>query len=185
MTVAVMVETDGRRPSQAQAGYVRGHKPTPSQESNTLSQVSCYTTISQLDSEGRVVQTTSADSLATVTGFGTTSEDTDQPSARLLTVDVNIISNSQCRSMNSVYGSKVVSTMMCAGVPAGGRDACKRDSGGPLTLGSLSKRRHVLAGITSYGQECGEEGMFGIYSKISFYRDWILHNMNYPVFCSK
>ena len=68
MTVAVMVETDGRRPSQAQAGYVRGHKPTPSQESNTLSQVSCYTTISQLDSEGRVVQTTSADSLATVTG---------------------------------------------------------------------------------------------------------------------
>ena len=63
-----MVETDGRRPSQAQAGYVRGHKPTPSQESNTLSQVSCYTTISQLDSEGRVVQATSADSLATVTG---------------------------------------------------------------------------------------------------------------------
>ena len=59
------------------------------------------------------------------------------------------------------------------------------DSGGPLTLGSLSKRRHVLAGITSYGQECGEEGMFGIYSKISFYRDWILDNMNYPVFCRK
>ena len=63
-----MVETDGRRLSQAKAGYVRGHKPTPSQESNTLSQVSCYTTISQLDSEGRLTQATSADSLSTVRG---------------------------------------------------------------------------------------------------------------------
>ena len=61
-----MVETDGRRLSQAQAGYVRGHKPTPSQESNTLSQVSCYTTISQ-DNITEVAQlTTSADSIATV-----------------------------------------------------------------------------------------------------------------------
>ena len=71
-----MVETDGRRLSQAQvassqAGYVRGHKPTPSQESNTLSQVSCYTTISQ-DNITEVAQlTTSADSLATVMNEGT------------------------------------------------------------------------------------------------------------------
>lgn len=66
-----MVETDGRRLSQAQAGYARGHKPTPSQESNTLSQVSCYTTISQ-DNITEVAQlTTSADSLATVMNEGT------------------------------------------------------------------------------------------------------------------
>ena len=68
-----MVETDGRRLSQAhvasnQAGYVRGHKPTPSQESNTLSQVSCYTTISQ-DNITEVAQlATSADSIATMMG---------------------------------------------------------------------------------------------------------------------
>ena len=70
------VETDGRRLSQAQvaasqAGYVWGHKPTPSQESNTLSQVSCYTTISQ-DNITEVAQlTTSADSIATVMGSTT------------------------------------------------------------------------------------------------------------------
>ena len=46
-------------------------------------------------------------SVATVTGFGTTSENSDQPSSKLLTVDVNVISNSDCRNMNSVYGSKV------------------------------------------------------------------------------
>ena len=64
-------------------------------------------------------------SLATVTGFGTTSEGSDQPSSRLRTVDVNIISNSVCSAMNSVYGSKLVPSMLCAGVVGGGRDACK------------------------------------------------------------
>ena len=62
-----MVETDARRLSQAQAGYARGHKPTPSQESNTLSQVSCYTTISQDITEPAQLAT-SADSLTTVMG---------------------------------------------------------------------------------------------------------------------
>ena len=66
-----MVETDGRRLSQAQAGYVRGHKPTPSQESNTLSQVSCYTTISQDNITEGAHLTTSADSIATVMGSTT------------------------------------------------------------------------------------------------------------------
>ena len=46
----------------------RGHKPTASQESNTLSQVSCYTTISQ-DNITEVAQlATSADSIATMMG---------------------------------------------------------------------------------------------------------------------
>ena len=46
-----MVQKDG--PGHAVAGYCRsgpgrerGHKPTPSQESNTLSEVSCFTTLS-------------------------------------------------------------------------------------------------------------------------------------------
>ena len=64
---------------------------------------------------------TPVNSVATVTGFGTTSADTDQPSTRLLTVDVNIISNSDCKSKNNVYSSKVVDTMVCASVPQGGK----------------------------------------------------------------
>ena len=36
----------GQVPLGPGQGRERGHKPTPSQESNTLSEVSCYTTIS-------------------------------------------------------------------------------------------------------------------------------------------
>jgi hypothetical protein len=40
---------------------------------------------------------------------------------RLLTVDVNIISNTDCMSKNNVYSTKVVDTMLCASVPQGGK----------------------------------------------------------------
>ena len=40
---------------------------------------------------------------------------------RLLTVDVNIISNDECMSKNDVYSTKVVGTMLCASVPQGGK----------------------------------------------------------------
>ena len=42
------------------------------------------------------------DSLAKVTGFGTTSESSSEPSARLLGVDVRIIPLAQCAASNQV-----------------------------------------------------------------------------------
>ena len=128
------------------------------------------------------------DSVATVTGFGTTSAESDQPSTRLLTVDVNIISNSACRSKNPVYSSKVVDTMLCASVPQGGKvvqgvlcagtdilptaqDACKRDSGGPLVQAEGGK--NTLLGVVSWGQGCAEARYPGVYTRVSKYRTWI------------
>ena len=64
-------------------------------------------------------------------------------------------------------------------------EPCQGDSGGPLTVSQQPHAHHVLVGITSYGLECGKKGQYGIYSKISFYRDWIQSNMKSPVVCSE
>ena len=40
---------------------------------------------------------------------------------RLLSVDVNILSNADCRAMNALYASRVADTMICAGVSGGGK----------------------------------------------------------------
>ncbi|MFI1332027.1 serine protease [Streptomyces sp. NPDC020845] len=52
-------------------------------------------------------------------------------------------------------------TMMCAGLPDGGRDACQGDSGGPLVA------RGKLVGLVSWGSGCAEAGRPGVYTRIS------------------
>ena len=128
-----------------------------------------------------------AGSSATVTGFGTTSADSDAPSSHLLTVNVNILTNSECRAKNPIYSGKVDSNMICAGVGQGGKDACKRDSGGPL-VAELGGRAN-LVGVVSWGYGCAavstskkvsrslfvffREGMFGVYVEVAKLRNWI------------
>ena len=135
-------------------------------------------------------------SVARVTGFGTTSEAAEEPSPRLLGVEVRVISLAECRASNSVYGAKLVSSMLCAGdsvlggrwvavpsiflssvkllthltfkigpaVTAVLRDACKRDSGGPLVQ-SLGGAGAGLVGVVSWGQGCGQARYPGVYTR--------------------
>ncbi|XP_044153913.1 complement C1s subcomponent [Bufo gargarizans] len=65
----------------------------------------------------------------------------------------------------------VTSNMLCAG--EGGHDTCSGDSGGPLMFEDLKVRRNkrfYIAGIVSWGIECGD---FGMYTKVQNYVDWI------------
>ncbi|NDC55130.1 MAG: hypothetical protein EBZ74_12900 [Planctomycetia bacterium] len=48
-------------------------------------------------------------------------------------------------------------------------DACHGDSGGPLFRNSTNE----LFGITSWGIGCGETNIPGVYTNISYFRDWI------------
>lgn len=68
--------------------------------------------------------------------------------------------------------------MLCAGIKAGGRDSCYGDSGGPLL--ATEAGRPVQIGIVSWGEgpsdsevKCGHADVYGVYSRIDSFRDWI------------
>ena len=68
--------------------------------------------------------------------------------------------------------------MLCAGIKAGGRDSCYGDSGGPLL--ATEAGRPVQIGIVSWGEgpsdsevKCGHADVYGVYSRIDNFRDWI------------
>ncbi|KAL5276505.1 hypothetical protein ACFFRR_001996 [Megaselia abdita] len=89
-------------------------------------------------------------------------------SAVLMTAKVPIIDDQTC---STNYEDMILDGMLCAGYMAGGTDACNGDSGGPLVCDKK------LVGVVSTGYQCALEGFPGIYANVSFYRPWILKNL--------
>ncbi|XP_078131867.1 serine protease 27-like [Sander vitreus] len=100
-----------------------------------------------------------------VTGFGIT--DNGTLADNLQEVMVPIVGNNQCRC---TYGD-LTGNMMCAGVPAGGKDSCQGDSGGPLVIKKGST--WIQSGIVSFGRGCGLPNIPGVYTRVSQYQEWI------------
>ncbi|XP_004517887.1 trypsin eta [Ceratitis capitata] len=100
---------------------------------------------------------------ATVTGWGTLSEGGVQ-AQQLQAVNVFVLDRSMC---TAAYGGRFTAAMLCAGLPAGGKDACQRDSGGPLLVANQ------LAGIISWGVGCARAGNPGVYVNVAHVRTWI------------
>lgn len=107
---------------------------------------------------------------ATVTGWGTlTSGLLDYP-PDLHEVEVPIVANDEC---NAAYGGSITADMLCAGLPAGGRDSCQGDSGGPLVIFDEGSGYWWQAGIVSWGQGCGIPAIPGVYTRVSEYVEWL------------
>merc|ERR1711915_350945 len=106
-----------------------------------------------------------------VSGWGTTTEGGSTPSS-LRSVTVPIVSDQECRD---AYGQNDVDdSMICAGLPEGGKDSCQGDSGGPLACSDTGST--YLAGIVSWGYGCARPSYPGVYCEVSYYVDWILAN---------
>ncbi|XP_060102917.1 complement factor I [Heteronotia binoei] len=83
---------------------------------------------------------------------------------------VNLMSN-----CSEIYKERYFKGMECAGTYDGSVDSCKGDSGGPLVCFDSNNVAYVW-GIVSWGENCGEEGHPGVYTKVADYFEWISHH---------
>uniref|UniRef100_A0A6P7FH46 Serine protease snake-like n=1 Tax=Diabrotica virgifera virgifera TaxID=50390 RepID=A0A6P7FH46_DIAVI len=100
----------------------------------------------------------------------------------LLYVKLNEVATEECRNSYSDVGKSVLpygidgDTMICAGGDMG-RDTCEGDSGGPLQVKNSKKYSYGtgyrIVGITSFGKACGITRSPSVYTRVSYYLDWI------------
>ena len=136
-------------------------------------------------------------------GWGDTTMDdeTKEPSEALMAVDVEVISNDDCRQVSGTDGiytnnyiNYIFPSMICTLTP--GSDACQGDSGGPLVIPGEGGSKDIQIGVgkyyccvrslilfmlgfelipytlVSWGIGCAR--MFpGVYSRVSIAYDWI------------
>ncbi len=106
-----------------------------------------------------------------VSGWGTLQSGASSLPSALQWVGVPLITNQQC---SSSYGG-ITSSMICAGLPEGGKDSCQGDSGGPLVCNENGQA--VLTGVVSFGIGCALPNYPGVYARVTAVIDWIQSNM--------
>lgn len=120
----------------------------------------------------------------TVIGFGDTnpSNSISTPSNSLRKVDLQYVTADSCNrdyggGFSSWFGggNRIEAGMMCA--VNEGKDSCGGDSGGPLFLEGSSTSADELVGIVSWGISCADEDYPGVYTRVSYYYDWIVDTM--------
>src|SRR5262249_38683933 len=104
-----------------------------------------------------------------VTGWGRTYEG-GATSSDLMKATVPYVDSAVCNEP-SAYNGSILPGMMCAGLHEGGVDACQGDRGGPLVFRHADGR--LLVGVVSWGEGCARRLKYGIYTRVTTYRDWI------------
>ncbi|KAB1283542.1 Mannan-binding lectin serine protease 1 [Camelus dromedarius] len=99
-------------------------------------------------------------------------------------VKLPVVPHAECKtSYESRSGNySVTENMFCAGYYEGGKDTCLGDSGGAFVILDDSSKHWVAQGLVSWGgpEECGSKQVYGVYTKVSNYVDWVWEQMGTP-----
>ncbi|XP_054338599.1 mannan-binding lectin serine protease 1 isoform X5 [Pongo pygmaeus] len=99
-------------------------------------------------------------------------------------VKLPVVPHAECKtSYESRSGNySVTENMFCAGYYEGGKDTCLGDSGGAFVIFDDLSQRWVVQGLVSWGgpEECGSKQVYGVYTKVSNYVDWVWEQMGSP-----
>ncbi|XP_076817749.1 transmembrane protease serine 9-like [Clavelina lepadiformis] len=115
-----------------------------------------------------------ADTTCIITGWGNIF-----PSSGLFTAPealyqarVPIVDLTECTDLYSPE-TQIKVSQICAGfVEGGGVDTCQGDSGGPLVC-LVGENTWYQVGITSFGIGCAQPGYPGVYTRLSYFTQWI------------
>ncbi|KAM4609950.1 transmembrane protease serine 12 [Polymixia lowei] len=118
-------------------------------------------------------------SLCFITGWGSTHYK-GKGVDRLQKAEVEIIDRRTCNLIDWFAGS-ITDNMICAGSETGAVDACQGDSGGPLQCYSEDEESFYVAGVTSFGDECGSPQRPGVYARTSRFGVWLKTTQARPI----
>ncbi|XP_034514093.1 serine protease 42 [Ailuropoda melanoleuca] len=94
-------------------------------------------------------------------------------------VDQDIIHHEKCNELiqkaMTTKRNIVLEGMLC-GYKEAGKDSCQGDSGGPLVC--ELNATWVQVGIVSWGIGCGRKNYPGVYTEVSFYKDWVIGQLS-------
>ncbi|MBN3276696.1 MASP1 protease, partial [Polyodon spathula] len=92
-------------------------------------------------------------------------------------IKLPVVLHSECKtSFESRSGNyNITDNMFCAGFYEGGKDTCLGDSGGAFVMEDPHSKRWVAQGLVSWGasEECGSQRVYGVYTKVSKYTEWL------------
>ncbi|XP_053332875.1 coagulation factor VII-like [Clarias gariepinus] len=106
-----------------------------------------------------------------VSGWGRLSQHGPQPDV-LQRLQVPRVPLEECRAHS---GLNLTNNMLCAGFKEGKRDSCQGDSGGPLV--TQYNKIWFLTGIVSWGKGCARADMYGVYTRVAVFVEWIMNTM--------
>jgi secreted trypsin-like serine protease len=115
---------------------------------------------------------------AVVIGWGATREG-GRTTPQLMRVWVDIQDSKLCEAnyQEVIPSLQITDNMLCAGLPEGGQDSCQGDSGGFLGA-PLGNGEYVQLGVVSFGVGCARPKLFGVYTRVAKYSDWIKEQMD-------